>query len=34
MWIGRLEVLTVLVILRPEVWRTSRWADDPTRIAR
>ena len=25
MWIGRLEVLTVLAILRPEVWRTSRW---------
>lgn len=26
MWIGRLEVLTVLVILRPEVWRTGQWA--------
>ena len=25
MWIGRLEVLTVLAILRPEVWRTARW---------
>lgn len=25
MWIGRLEVLTVLVILRPEAWRTGRW---------
>ncbi len=25
MWIGRLEVLTVLAILRPEVWLTSRW---------
>jgi len=25
MWIGRLEVLTVLVLLRPEVWRTARW---------
>ncbi len=26
MWIGRLEVLTVLVLLRPEVWRSARWA--------
>ncbi len=26
MWIGRLEVLTVLVILRPEAWRTGRWS--------
>jgi trk system potassium uptake protein TrkH len=25
MWIGRLEVLTVLVIFRPEVWRSVRW---------
>jgi trk system potassium uptake protein TrkH len=25
MWIGRLEVLTVLAIIRPEVWRTARW---------
>ena len=25
MWIGRLEVLTVLAILRPEVWTTARW---------
>jgi trk system potassium uptake protein TrkH len=25
MWIGRLEVLTVLALLRPEVWRTARW---------
>lgn len=24
MWIGRLEVLTVLALLRPEVWRASR----------
>jgi Trk-type K+ transport system membrane component len=23
MWIGRLEVLTVLALLRPEVWRGS-----------
>jgi trk system potassium uptake protein TrkH len=31
MWIGRLEVLTVLVILRPEAWRSSRWsASGPT----
>ena len=25
MWIGRLEVLTVLVLLHPEIWRTTRW---------
>ncbi len=25
MWIGRLEVITVLVILRPEAWREGRW---------
>ncbi len=28
MWIGRLEVLTVLAILRPEVWLSSRWRAD------
>ncbi|MEZ5291784.1 MAG: TrkH family potassium uptake protein [Vicinamibacterales bacterium] len=26
MWIGRLEVLTVLVVLRPEAWRAGRWS--------
>jgi len=26
MWIGRLEVLTVLVVLRPEVWRAGQWS--------
>lgn len=26
MWIGRLEVLTVLVILRPEAWSSGRWS--------
>jgi trk system potassium uptake protein len=26
MWIGRLEVLTVLALLRPEVWRMARWS--------
>jgi trk system potassium uptake protein TrkH len=26
MWIGRLEVLTVLVVLRPEVWRSGQWS--------
>jgi trk system potassium uptake protein TrkH len=39
MWIGRLEVITVLVILRPEAWRAGRWSssdphtaiEDPTR---
>lgn len=25
MWIGRLEVLTVLVLFRSEVWRSARW---------
>jgi trk system potassium uptake protein len=25
MWIGRLEVVTVLVLLHPEVWRSTRW---------
>jgi len=28
MWIGRLEVLTVLVVLRPEVWRSGQWKAD------
>jgi trk system potassium uptake protein TrkH len=26
MWIGRLEVITVLVIFRAEAWRTSHWS--------
>jgi trk system potassium uptake protein len=31
MWIGRLEVLTVLALLRPEVWRMAHWrASDPS----
>lgn len=25
MWLGRLELMTVLVLLRPEVWRTASW---------
>ena len=25
MWIGRLEILTVLALLRPEVWRSAYW---------
>jgi trk system potassium uptake protein TrkH len=25
MWIGRLEVLTVLVLVRGEIWRGARW---------
>jgi len=29
MWVGRLEVLTVLAILRPEVWKTARWQTAP-----
>jgi trk system potassium uptake protein TrkH len=28
MWIGRLEVLTVLVLLRAEIWRSARWRID------
>ncbi len=27
MWIGRLEVITVLVLLQPAVWRAARWQD-------
>jgi trk system potassium uptake protein len=27
MWVGRLEVVTVLALLRPEVWRMLRWRD-------
>jgi trk system potassium uptake protein len=27
MWIGRLEVLTVLVLFRGEIWRGARWGD-------
>jgi trk system potassium uptake protein len=26
MWIGRLEVLTVLVLFRLEIWRSARWS--------
>lgn len=25
MWIGRLEVMTVLAILQPQIWRTAHW---------
>jgi len=28
MWIGRLEVLTVLALLRPEVWRSVHWQSE------
>jgi len=31
MWIGRLEVLTVLALLRLEVWRSAHWRVDPPR---
>jgi trk system potassium uptake protein len=27
MWVGRLEVVTVLALMRPEVWRMARWRD-------
>ena len=33
MWIGRLEVITVLVVLRPEAWRAGQWALDGAAIA-
>ena len=33
MWIGRLEVITVLVILRPEAWRSAQWSSAPTGAA-
>jgi Trk-type K+ transport system membrane component len=26
MWIGRLEVITVLVLFRAESWRSARWS--------
>jgi len=29
MWIGRLEVITVLVIMRPEAWRSGTWSSAP-----
>jgi trk system potassium uptake protein TrkH len=28
MWVGRLEVMTVLVFLRFELWRSSRWGQE------
>ncbi|CAN5645904.1 TrkH family potassium uptake protein [soil metagenome] len=28
MWIGRLEVLTVLVLFRGEIWRSARWQSE------
>src|SRR5687767_4424710 len=33
MWIGRLEVITVLAIVRPEAWRAGRWSSAATRYA-
>jgi trk system potassium uptake protein TrkH len=29
MWVGRLELVTVLALLQPRVWRTARWAGTP-----
>jgi trk system potassium uptake protein len=29
MWIGRLEVITVLAIVRPEAWRAGQWSSAP-----
>jgi trk system potassium uptake protein TrkH len=31
MWIGRLEVITVLAIARPEAWRAGQWSSAPIR---
>lgn len=33
MWIGRLEVLTVLVVLRAEAWRSGQWSAGPPAAA-
>jgi len=33
MWIGRLEVLTVLVVLRPEAWRSGQWSAESRHLA-
>ena len=27
MWVGRLEVMTVLIFLQPQLWRVARWRD-------
>ena len=34
MWVGRLEVLTVLVVLQPEAWRSGQWSAEPRVSAR
>lgn len=33
MWVGRLEVLTVLALLHPEVWRATTWRVDVRPVA-
>lgn len=33
MWVGRLEILSVIALLHPDVWRHLRWSD-PKRVAR
>ncbi len=33
MWIGRLEVITVLVILRAEAWRSATWKSEPASLS-
>jgi trk system potassium uptake protein TrkH len=30
MWLGRLEIVAVLALLRPDAWRGTRWAVQPT----
>ena len=34
MWVGRLEVLTVLALLPPEVWRSAQWAGAGAHVPR
>jgi len=31
MWVGRLEILSVVALLHPHVWRALRWQDPPRR---
>lgn len=31
MWVGRLEILSVIALLHPHVWRALRWQDPPRR---
>ena len=33
MWIGRLEIVTVIALLHPNVWRNLQWRGDAPRNA-